>query len=462
LSGGGLFLNQDKDIVIIGCGAGGVTVAQFARKTDRKSTITVFEQGAYPQYSKCGLPYAISGKIPKIMDLVEFSEDWFKKINIDIHLKTRVEKIDVKNKKIFAKKEGKTIEKAFGRLIICSGAKPFIPPIKNIDAQGVFALRTIDDAKKIQAYAKNAKNATIIGAGLIGLEMADNLYSLGLKIAIVEALPNILANNLDDDMAKLVVEKIPKKINVFTNHIATKTENIDGKVSKITIKNKESGEEKTFDTDLVIIATGTKPNVELAKQIGCKIGSTGGIIVNNKSKTSIKNVYAVGDCTEYLNFVNVKPALVGLGSIVVRQGIAAGVNAAGGKYTLPRGLLMTSTSEFFGIEIASVGPTTNNLSDFSVLSARFNGSSLPHYYPGGQPISIKIMVDEYTGMIMAVQAVGQNAALRINTFACAILGQMDIETFRKLETAYAPPIAPTLDATTLVCDMASMKLSRKN
>jgi len=462
LSGGGLFLNQDRDIVIIGCGAGGATAAQFARKTDRKSKITVFEKGIYPQYSKCGLPYTISGKIPKILDLVEFSEDWFKKTNIDIRLKTQVEKIYIKNKKIIAKKENKKIEKPFNKLIICSGAKPFIPPIKNIDAKGVFTLRTIDDAKKIQAYAKNAKNAAIIGAGLIGLEMADNLHNLGLKITIIEALPNILSNNLDEDMAKLVAEKIPETIKVFTNHIATKTENVNGKVSKITIKDKESGKEKTFDTDLVIIATGTKPNVELAKQIGCKIGSTGGIIVNDKSETSIKDVYAVGDCTEYLDFVNAKPALVGLGSIVVRQGIAAGINAAGGKYVLPRGVLTTSTSEFFGVEIASVGPATNNLSDFSVVSARFNGSSLPHYYPGGQPISIKVMVDKYTGMIMAAQAVGQNVALRINTFACAILGQMDVETFRKLETAYAPPIAPTLDATTLVCDRVSLKLSRKN
>ena len=121
----------------------------------------------------------------------------------------------------------------------------------------------------------------------------------------------------------------------------------------------------------------------------------------------------------------------------------------------------TSTSEFFGVEIAAVGPTTKGIEDiFSVVTGHFNGSSLPDYYPGGKPISVKILVDKYTGLIISAQAVGENAAQRINMFACAILGQLDVETLRKLETAYAPPIAPTLDVVTLVCDIVSKKLSR--
>ena len=455
--GGLKILNQEKNIVIIGCGAGGGTAAQFARKTDRKAKITVFEQGKYPQYSKCGLPYAISGEIANIPSLIEFSEDWFKKANIDLFMQTTVEKIDIINKQILA--NGKQFP--FDSLIISTGSKPFIPPIKNIDCDGVFCLKTIDDAEKIKKYAKNAKKATIIGAGLIGLEMADNLHKLGLNITVIEALANILPNTLDPDMAKIVLEKIPDKIKIFTNHIAAKVENIKGKISKTIITDKSSGEEKTIDTDILIIATATKPEVELAKQAGCKIGTTGGIIVNDKAETSIEDVYAVGDCTEFLDFVNAKPALVGLGSIAVRQGIAAGTNAAGVSYNLARGVLTTSTSKFFGLEIASVGPTTENLSDFKCVFARFNGLSLPKYFPGGKSISIKIMVDEYTGMIMAAQAVGANAAQRINTFATAILGQMDVETLRKLETAYAPPVAPTLDVVTLVCDMVSLKLARK-
>ena len=455
-------MSQDKNIVIIGCGAGGGTAAQFARKTNRKAKITVIEKGKYPQHSKCGLPYTISGEIPNILDLIEFNEEWFKKANIDLLLETKVEKIDVNKQIVYAKKGNKSIEKHYDALIISTGAKPSIPPIQDVKVDGIFAVRTIDDAKKIKSFVKRNGHATIVGAGLIGLEMADNLREKGMKITVVEALPRILANNLDEDMAKIVAEQIPEDITVFTNNLATSIKSTNGKINKVVIKNKESGNEKEIDSSLLITATGNQPDVELAKSIGCKIGITGGIIVNNRCETSIRDVYAVGDCTEYLDFVTAKPILIGLGSIVVRQGVATGVNVAGGDYELFKGVLNTCTSKFFGVEIATVGPTYDGINDdFSVVTGRFNGFSLPEYYPGGKSISAKVLVDKPTGVIMGAQCVGDKAAQRINTFACAIIGGLDIETFRKLETAYAPPIAPTLDAVTLVCDIVSMKLKRK-
>lgn len=378
-------MSGDNDIVIIGCGAGGGTAAQFARKIDRKSTITVFEQGKYPQYSKCGLPYTISGSIPKVDDLIEFSEEWFKKAKIDLSLETKAEKIDAKKQIVFAKKGDKEIKKSYNSLIICTGAKPFFPPIKNLEqngklVDGVHVVRTIDDAQKISSHIKTGEKATIIGAGLIGLEMAEALRKKGMKITVIEALPFILANTLDEDMSKIIHDEIPKNIEFFTNHLATRIENKNGRISKVFIKNKETGEEQEIETDLLIIATGCKPEVSLAKSIGCKIGETGGIVVNEKSKTSLKNVYAVGDCTEYYDFVTKKPVPIGLGSIAVRQGITAGINVAGGDYKLTDGFLQTRTSEFFGLEIAAVGPTTNLLEDRSVVTGKFNGPSLPKYF----------------------------------------------------------------------------------
>lgn len=459
-------MNQDRGIVIIGCGAGGGTAAQFARKTDRKSGVAVFEQGKYPQYSKCGLPYTISGVIPEFNDLIEFSKEWFKKARIDLFLETRVEEIDVNNQVVIAKKGNKIVEKPYGSLIIATGAWPSIPPIKNIQendmlVDGVHVLRTIDDAEKISSDLGRGKRATVVGAGLVGLEMADCLHRKGMDVTVVEALPFILANTLDEDMVDIVHEEVSKNVNLFTNSFATKIRTRNGRLNQVFIKNNETGVERGIDADLLIIATGCKPDVSLAKNAGCKIGGTGGIIVNEKSETSMKNIYAVGDCTEYKDFVTQEPVLIGLGSIAVRQGIAAGTNAAGGNYKLPQGVLLSRTSEFFGIEIAAVGPTMNSMKNISVISGKFNGSSLPEYYPGGKPIAVKVIVQEEAGRIVAAQAVGDNAAQRINTFACAVVNNMDVETFRKLETAYAPSIAPTLDAVTLACDVVSLKLGRK-
>ena len=222
-------MNQDHDIVIIGCGAGGGTAAQFARKTDRKSSVTIIEQSNYPQYSKCGLPYVVSGIIPNHMDLVEFSERWFKNANIDLLLSTIVETIDVKKQVVIAKKANTKIEKSYGSLIICTGAKTSIPNIANIKdnnklVDGVFTVRTIDDIKSISQYVQKGKNATIIGAGFIGLEMADNLYKKEMKITLVETLPYIMSGTFDEDISKYVQQKIPNDITFFTNHHAIKIE----------------------------------------------------------------------------------------------------------------------------------------------------------------------------------------------------------------------------------------------
>lgn len=459
-------MNQDKNIVVIGCGAGGGTAAQFARKTDRKAKITVFEKGKHSQYSKCGLPYVVSGRIPEFKDLIEFSEEWFKKANIDLLMETTVDKIDVKKQVVIVKKGKEIIEKPYNSLIIATGAKPSVPSIEGLYFNGVMVdgvnvVRTIEDGKKIHSFVKKGKNATIIGAGLIGLEMADNLHKKGMCITVIEALPNILSNTLDEDMSSHVHEEISKNISIFTNHIVTKIKSKNGKIQSVSKKNNKTGEEEDIETDLLVISTGCKPRISLAKDAGCKIGKTGYITVNKRSETSVENVYAVGDCTEYKDFVTKKSLPIGLGSIVVRQAIAAGVNSTGGNYKLPDGLLQTRATALFDFEIAAVGPTVSREDNMSVVSGKFNGSSLPEYFPGGKPISVKVFVDGKTGSILAAQAVGYDAAQRINTFACAILGGMNIETLRKLETAYAPPVAPTLDAVTLACDIVSMKMNRR-
>lgn len=458
-------MNKVKKISIIGCGAGGSTAAQFARKTDRKSKITIFEKDNYPQYSKCGLPYVISKDIEKYDNLIEFSEDWYYKNNIELNLSTNVTKINFNKKIIYLKNKSELLEKEYDKLIIATGSKPLIPPIENIYKNkklidGVFVLKTINDAKQIEKYIKKNKNAIVIGAGLIGLEMADSLYKRGMKVSVVESLPNLIPKLLDDDFSKKIYDTLNKYIDIYTGYLANKLEIKNGKHYKLHIINKTKSIKKFLETDLIIIATGTKPVLPNINNNSLKIGETGGIIVNDKCETSIRNVYAVGDCTEYKDFITNKPINVGLGSIVVRQAISAGINCSGGNYELPKGFLQTCTSKFFGLEISTVGPSIENLDEFNVISAKLNGKTLPDYYPGGKSIILKITIDKETKKILSAQAIGDNAAQRINTIACAILNNMKIEDFRKLETAYAPPIAPTLDVITLVCDIILKKLDR--
>jgi NADH oxidase (H2O2-forming) len=194
---GVFYVTDIRQIIIIGCGAGGGTAAQFARKTDRTASITVFEKGNYPQYSKCGLPYAIAGTVPTFHDLIEFSEEWFKKAQIDVHLGTSVESIDIAHQRLTAKKGNETIEKEFDRLIFATGANPWVPPIQQMQKngkflQGISVLRTIEDGKNIVSQIKKREKATIIGAGLIGLEMADTLFKKIWKLRLLKRCQRFL------------------------------------------------------------------------------------------------------------------------------------------------------------------------------------------------------------------------------------------------------------------------------
>ncbi len=457
---------ENNTIAIIGCGAGGGTAAQFARKTNRKAHIVVIEQGPYPQYSKCGLPYAIGGEIPSLQQLIEFSEEWFQKEHIELQLNTKVIQIDSKKKIIGTECSGKQKEIPYDKLIIATGAQPTIPHIQGIYhdnnlLKNVFVLRTIDHGRQILQALHDAQKAIILGAGLIGLELADILVKKGVHVTLVEALPHILATNLDEELSEQVFQKITQKIKIHTNHLISSVKQESTSQLQVVLKNRITNEEHTLTTDILLIATGCKPETSLAKQIGCTIGKTGGIVVNERSETNISDVYAVGDCTEYYDYITEEPICIGLGSIVVRQAIAAGINAAGGTYHLPRGVLLTRTSTFFDVEIAGVGPLYTSLKNRNIIAGKFTGSSRPEYFPGGKPVTIKILVDDDTGTILAAQAVGDNAAHRINFFASAILKKATVEELKKLETAYAPPIAPTLDAITLVCDVVSLKRSRK-
>jgi len=458
-------------LLIIGGGAAGSTAAQFARKTDRQAEITMLGNESYSEYSKCGLPYAISGIIPSFDDLIEFPRSWFQRFKINLALETEVYDIDPEAKmvKSISLQDGGKEEHHYDVLIIATGASSWVPETEGafLDGgrlkQGIFTLRTMADAKQIHGRVEKGKRAMIVGSGLIGMEMAEALSLRGME-TYVRMRTHVLTGMIDEDMAALVQKSAAAHGIHFIPRVTASKIGGEQKVEYVVLKNLDTGEESEYPTDLAVISAGSKAQVEMAKKAKCQLGSTGGIVVDKRCETSVKGIYAAGDCTEYPDFITGKPGLIGLGSIGVKQGRIAGVNAAGGSEEMPRGVLNNRTTELFGLEISAVGPTIREFKKAGIepVVGKCSGSTLPDYFPGKKAIAVKVMADPQDGRIIAAQIVGEeDVHQRINVFAAAVFKGMTLKDFMKLETCYAPPAAPTLDCMTIAVDAALMRWKRR-
>jgi len=459
-------------ILVIGGMAAGATAAQFARKTDRKAEVTIIGKEPHPIYSKCGLPYSLSGRIPTFERLVEFDEQWFRQFRIGLRLGTEATSIDTSARTVTAcdLRGGKEEVVPYDTLIIATGGHPWMPPIEGaysapgVLKEGVHLIRTIADGKRLSGNAWRDSRAVIIGGGLIGMEFAEALSVRGVHVSIVELQHEILLASLDEDMAAAARQIIEKSRTAV--HLKYSAESIQGerRSESVRISNTETGEKKEIPADIVVISTGTKANTDIAVKAGCALGVTGQIKVDSRCATSVPGIFAAGDCTEYVDLITGAPVAVGMGTVATRQGRTAGINAAGGRSELPPGILGTRVTEAFGMHLAGVGPTEVQLRKAGIqpVVGRYVGSTLPSYIPGGEEILVKVLAHPDKGRLLGAQIVGTSRVhQRINAFAVAILAGMTLEQFSKLETAYAPPIAPTLDAITLACDVALMKMRRK-
>ncbi len=454
-------------IVVIGAGAAGTTAALWAKKTDRKCEVVLINREPYPEYSRCGLPYTISKIIPDFSNLIEHEPAWYESfVKIDLRLETEVIDVDSKAKTVKIKnlKNGQEETISYDKLIIATGSHPVAPPIEGIkEKKGVYFLRTLKDAMDLEAAAQKAKNAVVIGAGLIGVEAAENLVEKGLKVAIVEFLPSLLPLMIDPDMAELVEEEMKKHgIEVYTNTAAKAV--IGGeKVEKVLIECRETKETKELPADLVLIGAGVRPYTEIAQKAGVQLGTTKYIKVNEKCETNIPDIYSAGDCTEYPDFVTGEPTPQGMGTIAVRMGKVCGINAAGGEAKMPKGVLLTRITKIFDLQVAAVGPTLAQLERAGIkpVIGKITGSSKPGYFPGGKLIRIKIFSDE-KGRILGAQIVGyEDVHQKINVIAAAMQSGMTVYDLEWLETCYAPASCPTWDVLTLVAEPVIKKIEKK-
>jgi len=455
-------------ILIVGGGAAGATAAQFARKQDRDAEIIVFEETPYPEYSRCGLPHALSGEIPSFEDLIEFTPEWFQRNKIDLRLSTRVSDIDVHRRELKAEgKNGTTVEH-FDSLIIATGAAPSIPHIEGVLTNGrlrdgVFQFRSMDDAKKLKDWCgRGRRKVLVVGAGLVGLEVAEALSRLNHEITVVEYLESVLPLMIDPDMAEPLASAMANaSVKLITSVAVEQLIGVEG-IEGSRIKRRSDGSIEPIDCDTVVLATGQKPSTSVAQRMGCKLGNGGHILVDMRCETNLKGIFAVGDCTEYKDFVTGAEMPVGLGTLAVRMGEVAGKNAAGGDSHVPEGFLSARVTRIFGLEIAATGPITSSIPNkANMIQTRTKGSTLPPYYPGGKDLLVKLTASADGGRILSCQIVGEKeAGLRIDIVSSFMLGGLTVGDLAKFENAYAPPVSPCVDALTVAAQAILIKLAR--
>jgi NADPH-dependent 2,4-dienoyl-CoA reductase/sulfur reductase-like enzyme/rhodanese-related sulfurtransferase len=428
-------------ILIIGAVAAGTSAAAKARRNDEAAEITIYEKDKDISYSGCGLPYYIGGKIEDLKELTPRDSKFFKKkYNIDVLTEHEVLKIDLVAKALTVRNistEDTFIDK-FDKLIIATGASPFIPNIDGVKSDNVFFLRNVQDARNIKSYIQQSKpkNAVIAGTGFIGFEMLENLKEQDLNVTIVEK-QNKITPNLDEDMAAFLESALLKK-----NISIIKNSGIAG-IQKDKVKLDDGRE---INCDMVIMATGVKPNIALAKEAGIEIGITGAIKVNNRMQTNFKDVYSCGDCIETFSSITGKPVYRPLGSTANKTGRIAGDALTGGTLEY-RGNLSTAIFKLFDLTIASTG-----LSEREALAEGYEieichniKPDKPEYFHGKE-MTIKAIADKATQKLIGVQIIGyEGVDKRIDIFATLITYGARVDDLFHLDLAYAPPFSTTKD-----------------
>jgi NADPH-dependent 2,4-dienoyl-CoA reductase/sulfur reductase-like enzyme/rhodanese-related sulfurtransferase len=428
-------------ILVIGAVAAGTSASAKARRNDDEAEIVIYEKDMEVSYSGCGLPYYIGGEIGDTSELTPRDSIFFKKkYNIDVFTGHEVLNINSKIKKLTVKNlySGEVFVDKYDKLIIATGATPFVPNIKGIESENVFFLRNVQSAKNIRNFIENnkPKYAVIAGTGFVGFEMLENLMAEGVNVTIVEKQGKI-APNLDEDMAAFLENVLIKKgISILKNtSIALITKD------KVIL---EDGSE--VKSHMVIMATGVSPNVSLAKKAGVEVGVTGAIKVNNKMETNIQDIYAAGDCIETFSVITGKPVYRPLGSTANKTGRIAGDVVTGGSLEY-RGNLGTGIFKLFDMTVANTGLSEKEAKaeGYEIVVCHSIKPDKPDYFHGKEMV-IKAIADKKTERIVGVQIVGYAGVdKRIDVFATLITYGAKVDELFHLDLAYAPPFSTTKD-----------------
>jgi len=432
--------------VIIGGVAGGATAAARIRRMDEFAEIIILEKGSYISYANCGLPYYIGGTIEDRDELfLQTPESFGTRFNADVRVENTVVNIHTTEKTVTVRRaDGSEYIETYDRLLLSPGALPVKPPLEGINLDGIFTLRDIPDTDRIKNYLNTHKvqKAVIVGAGFIGLEMAENLHHAGAEVSIVEMLNQVMAP-VDFSIASHVHQHLLKKgVKLYLEQTVERFEQKDGKIN-VCLK---SG--KIIPADMVLLSIGVRPETSLAKIAGLKIGETGGIWVNEYLETSAKDVYAVGDAIEFPHPLTGKPWLNYLANPANRQGRLVADNMVKGNTGKYEGAIGTAIAKVFDITVATTGLAAKRLKQLNIPYQSSNTHSGSHagYYPGGTQMSIKLTFDPESGKLYGAQGVGYDGVdKRIDQIALLIKLGGSVFDLTKVEHCYAPPFSSAKD-----------------
>ena len=432
--------------IIIGGVAGGATAAARIRRADEEAEIVLLEKGKYISYANCGLPYYIGGAIAERETLfLQTPASFGGRFNIDVRIENEAVGIDTAAKSVDVRRaDGSTYTESYDKLLLSPGASPVRPPLKGIDSEGIFTLRNVDDTDRIKNYitTRTVASAVVVGAGFIGLEMAENLHRAGAGVSIVEMGNQVMAP-VDFSIASHVHQHLLQKgVHLYLEQSVERFEKRDDKIEVFFT----SG--KSIATDLVILSIGVRPETALAKAAGLRIGETGGIWVDDYLQTSAADVYAVGDAIEFPHPLTGKPWLNYLANPANRQGRIVADNMVFGNTTRYEGAIGTSIAKVFDMTVASTGLAAKRLKQFGIPYASSTTHSASHagYYPDALPLTLKLTFDPASGKLYGGQCVGYDGAdKRIDQIALLIKQGGTVYDLIKVEHAYAPPFSSAKD-----------------
>ena len=432
-------------VIIIGGIAAGMSAAAKFKRLSPNDDVVVYEKGDIVSFGACGLPYYVGGFFDDSNEMIARTPEAFREAGVEIHTKHEVTNVDFSNKKVTVKNlnTNEVLEESYDKLMIASGARAIIPPIKNIDLENVVTLKSMDDGNKLRELMSKEENKkiAIIGAGFIGLEAAEAAKHRGKEVTVIQLQDRVLQEVFDKDITDLLEEELRENgVNLLLSETVTELIG-DGKVSKVKTNNRE------IEADIVILATGVKPNTDFLNCDEIKMIRNGAIVVDKYGRTSVEDVYAAGDCATINSLITDREIYVPLATGANKLGRIVGENLAGQNNSF-QGSMASSCIKVMNMEAARTG-----LSEKEVLNLGFNyktkfitDMNQTSYYPGRERIYVKLIYDAHTRVILGGQVAGyKDAVQRCNVLAACIYAKMTTEQLGMLDLCYAPPFSRTWD-----------------